>query len=64
MGYIEVCAVTPAGKTAAAVAHAGKGAKERSKTKYSCPSCNQNAWAKPDSALVCGQCMEPMEAEA
>ena len=51
-------------QSAAAVAHAGKGAKERSKTKYSCPSCNQNAWAKPDSALVCGECMEPMEAEA
>jgi predicted SprT family Zn-dependent metalloprotease len=42
---------------------AGKGAKERSKTKYSCPSCGQNAWAKPDSALVCGECMEDMEAQ-
>lgn len=64
--YIE-----PAGPFAAAAAHViseigeiqwsarGKGksaAKRASKTKYSCPSCGQNAWAKPDASLACGDC--------
>ena len=37
----------------------GDGAKEKkkaSKTKFSCPECDQNAWGKPDSSLVCGGC--------
>ena len=42
---------------------AQKTAKERSKTKFTCPSCGQNAWAKPDPALICGACEEPMEAQ-
>jgi len=37
--------------------------KARSKTKYTCPSCGQNAWAKPVASLVCGDCGEPMEGE-
>lgn len=37
--------------------------KARSKTKFTCPSCGQNAWAKPDAALVCGDCGEPLEGE-
>ena len=36
-------------------------AKKKSKTKYSCASCGQNAWAKPESKLVCGECMEMMQ---
>jgi predicted SprT family Zn-dependent metalloprotease len=48
-------------QSAALVGQQGKTANERSKTKYTCPSCGQNAWAKPDSALVCGECEEPME---
>jgi predicted SprT family Zn-dependent metalloprotease len=35
--------------------------KAESKTKYTCPSCHQNAWAKPNAALVCGTCGEPMQ---
>jgi ribosomal protein S27AE len=31
------------------------------KAKYTCPSCGQNAWAKPDARLICGDCTEPME---
>lgn len=27
-----------------------------SKTKFTCPSCGQNAWAKPTALLICGQC--------
>lgn len=27
-----------------------------SKTKYSCTSCGQNAWAKPAAKLICGFC--------
>jgi predicted SprT family Zn-dependent metalloprotease len=38
-----------------------KTAKAQSKTKYTCPSCGQNAWAKPEAALLCGDCEEPME---
>ncbi len=37
--------------------------KAASKTKYTCPSCRANAWAKPDARLVCGDCAEPMQAE-
>ena len=35
------------------------------KTKYTCPGCNLNAWAKPDVVLLCGACevaLEPDEA--
>jgi hypothetical protein len=37
--------------------------KKASKTKYSCPTCDLNAWAKPDVHLVCGDCEEPMKPE-
>jgi predicted SprT family Zn-dependent metalloprotease len=37
--------------------------KAASKTKYTCPDCQQNAWAKPDAHLICGDCDEPMQAE-
>ncbi len=35
-----------------------------SKTKYTCPTCGLNAWAKPAAPLVCGDCEEPMQSEA
>ncbi len=38
--------------------------KAASKTKYTCPGCGLNAWAKPDAPLVCGDCQEPMQAES
>ena len=28
--------------------------KRASKTKFTCPECGQNAWAKPDALLLCG----------
>jgi predicted SprT family Zn-dependent metalloprotease/predicted RNA-binding Zn-ribbon protein involved in translation (DUF1610 family) len=31
-------------------------AKKSSKTKFTCPDCGQNAWAKPDALLICGVC--------
>ena len=37
--------------------------KAASKTKYTCPSCGLNAWAKPDAPLVCGDCLKPMQPE-
>ncbi len=37
--------------------------KTASKTKYTCPACCVNAWAKPQTALICGDCEEPMEAD-
>ena len=38
--------------------------KERpiSKQKFSCPECQQNAWAKPSANLVCGDCFLKMDA--
>ena len=37
--------------------------KKASKTKYTCPGCDCNAWAKPKTALVCGECRMDMVAE-
>jgi hypothetical protein len=37
--------------------------KAASKTRYTCPECLTNAWAKPDVHLVCGECDERMEAD-
>jgi predicted SprT family Zn-dependent metalloprotease len=37
--------------------------KTASKTKYTCPACAVNAWAKPHTSLICGDCREEMEAE-
>jgi hypothetical protein len=37
--------------------------KAASKTKYTCPGCGVNAWAKPGVSLICGECKEVMEAE-
>ena len=34
------------------------GAKKSSKTKFTCPECGQNAWAKPDALLICGECFD------
>lgn len=30
--------------------------KPKSKVKYTCPECDQNAWAKPGAKLCCGYC--------
>jgi predicted SprT family Zn-dependent metalloprotease len=38
-------------------------AKKASKTKFTCPGCGQNAWAKPDASLVCGVCYDDGEGE-
>ena len=32
--------------------------KAASKTKYTCPNCDANAWAKPEAQLICGTCYE------
>ncbi len=45
------------------VSDAERRKKAASKTKYTCPSCGLNAWAKPEAPLVCGNCQEPMQAE-
>jgi hypothetical protein len=38
-------------------------AKKASKTKFTCLECGQNAWAKPDALLICGECYEDGEGE-
>jgi len=35
--------------------------KNKSKTKYTCCDCGQNAWARPDARLLCGDCGIRME---
>jgi hypothetical protein len=37
--------------------------KAASKTKYTCPECAANAWAKPETKLICGECDEEMRPE-
>jgi len=37
--------------------------KAASKTKYTCPSCGLNAWAKPEVSLICGNCQKSMQTE-
>jgi hypothetical protein len=34
--------------------------KRQSKTRYKCPACRQNAWAKPGANLICGDCHEQL----
>jgi predicted SprT family Zn-dependent metalloprotease len=34
--------------------------KAASKTKYTCSECGQNAWAKPDANLICGDCQKTL----
>lgn len=39
-------------------------AKDLSKTKFTCPCCEANAWAKHTSTLICGECAETMVRES
>jgi hypothetical protein len=38
--------------------------KAASKTKYTCPGCEANAWAKPGTKLICGDCKATMKTVA
>ena len=38
-------------------------AKDKSKVKHTCPSCDAKAWAKMGANLMCGDCEEHMEGE-
>jgi hypothetical protein len=37
--------------------------KAASKTRFTYPECGQNAWAKPDALLICGNCHEDGQGE-
>lgn len=37
--------------------------KASSKTKYTCTGCGANAWAKPDTSLICGDCYDDGDGE-
>lgn len=37
--------------------------KAASKAKYTCPTCGANAWAKPETQLICGACYEENDGE-
>jgi SprT-like family len=56
LDYVEMWSETDEGKKA-------RKTKAASKTKYTCPACSLNAWAKPDVLLVCGECQEELQAE-
>lgn len=43
--------------------HSLAGKARPSKTKYTCPECGQNAWARPEANLVCGDCTLQMVCE-
>jgi predicted SprT family Zn-dependent metalloprotease len=38
-----------------------RGKRQSSKTKYTCPRCGLNAWARPNVRLVCGECRKPLK---
>jgi predicted SprT family Zn-dependent metalloprotease len=38
--------------------------KRNTRAKFTCPTCGLNAWAKPQAALICGDCDERMSEEA
>ena len=38
-------------------------AKKSSKTKFTCPDCGQNAWAKPGALWICGECFDEGEGD-
>jgi hypothetical protein len=40
-----------------------RGKKNASKVKFTCPTCGQNAWAKPTAQLLCGECFDEGEGE-
>ena len=42
----------------------GKGRVDPSKTRFTCPSCGQHAWAKRRAELICGTCHAEMAADA
>src|SRR2546422_4579315 len=37
--------------------------KSNTRTKYTCPGCGLNAWAKPNVSLLCGECEGELVAE-
>jgi predicted SprT family Zn-dependent metalloprotease len=55
MPYVEMWGDDEARKT--------RKKKAASKTKYTCPGCGLNAWAKPDLSLRCGACELELLAE-
>lgn len=46
-----------------AIERAARERKAASKTRYTCPGCAANAWAKPGTWLACGACNLPMEVQ-
>jgi hypothetical protein len=32
--------------------------------KFTCPDCGQNAWAKLDAFLICGECFDEGEGDS
>lgn len=51
----------PGGDSPAEKAKKARAKSKQSKTKFTCPGCSQNAWAKPTAKLMCGECEEHME---
>jgi ribosomal protein L37AE/L43A len=54
LDYVEMWGDTKEGKKV-------RKTKAASKTKYTCPGCGLNAWAKPDVAILCGECEQELQ---
>ena len=57
-GYAQLAAQGFALHWQSAPASGEGSAKKSSKTKFTCPECGLNAWAKPDALLLCGECYD------
>jgi hypothetical protein len=52
--------VPASASTSFAIAQPKNEGRSGKRSKYTCPACGLNAWAKPDAALMCGTCEETM----
>lgn len=41
----------------------GGSAQKTTRAKFTCPCCQQNAWARPSAYLICGDCLQRMVTE-
>ena len=60
---MKTCAAVPYQDRVGEEDGATRKKKAASKTKYTCPGCCLNAWAKPAAPLICGDCEQEMQPE-
>lgn len=62
-GFLSAARLQWQSRTTTAAEASTAARKRASKTKFTCPSCELNAWAKPDASLLCAACAELMVPE-